>query len=153
MWVQLRSQALPPSPFHQIQTHLMSFASLASDEKIILPRFAPFIRFLYTGKSINECYVDVSNVLVILKEVTHTFICTMFLSIISDTGAWLCSSRLASEITAATLCCEQMADTELRPCLHRYKVQHGESVFTTTVLWGKGCDEGSRKQDWCAWMK
>ncbi len=78
------------------------FASLASDEKIILPRFAPFIRFLYTGKSINECYVDVSNALVILKEVTlYNSYAQIFLSIISDTGVWLCSSRLASEITAA----------------------------------------------------
>ncbi len=80
------------------------FASLASDEKIILPRFAPFIRFLYTGQSINDCYVDVSNALVILKQVTHTIHAhkiVLSLSIISDTGAWLCSSRLASEITAA----------------------------------------------------
>lgn len=43
------------------------FASLASDEKIILPRFALFIRFLYTGQSISECYGDVSNALVIKK--------------------------------------------------------------------------------------
>ncbi len=106
------------------------FASLASDEKIILPRFAPFIRFLYTGKSINECYVDVSNVLVILKEVTHTFICTNFLVYYFRHRRLALLKQVSIRDNCCTLCCDQMADTELRPCLHRYKVQHGESVFT-----------------------
>lgn len=138
------------------------FASLASDEKIILPRFALFVRFLYTAnyqRLLSECEQCISYHLSrwfvpFMPNKQH--IKLLFLCLYFRHRRLALLKQVSIRDNCCTLCCDQMADTELRPCLHRYKVQHISISVYTTGFMGKGMwwrlTVCSRKLEWYAWV-